>query len=90
MDRSYSSLMCRVYIAETPLLRRKTITFCLEEDFKDFLSRLKWKCMRLVYCRRFDTLAEALVHKWRLESLDAEALEEVIRRYNPGNIDLAR
>ena len=90
MDRSYSSLMCWVYIAETPFWRRKTITFCLEEDFKDFLSKLKWKCMRLVYCRRFDTPAEALAHKWRLQSLDVDALEEVIRQNNPENIDLAR
>ena len=88
MYHSYSSLICWVYIAETPLLKRKTITFCLEEDFKELLTGLKWRWMRMVYCRRFDTPAKALAHKQMLHSLNDEALEEVIRQSNPRYIDL--
>lgn len=90
MYHSYSSLMCWVYIAETPFLRRKTINFCLEEDFKEFLSGLRWKCMRMVDCRRFDTPAAALAHKRMLQNLDAKALDEVIKQINPRYIDLSR
>ena len=80
--------MCWVYIAETPLLKRKTITFCLEEDFKELLAGLKWRCMRMVYCRRFDTPIKALTHKQLLQSLDKKALDEMIRQFNPSYIDL--
>lgn len=89
MNHSYYSITCWVYITETGILRRRTIAFCLDDDLRVCVARLRKQKQSLVYYRRFGNMVDALAHKMLLESLGYGSVKRMIREMNPQHLNLA-
>lgn len=79
--KDLSEDICWVYILEgVNFPHKRRILFCGDDNFELSVANQLGKWERLVYCRKFSDVFDALAHKQMLEGLSKKTVTYIIKQ----------